>query len=66
MADDLKTAVVSALDHAKANGYLDELIALGSNLLIAEDLCLYDADLEDHDPVSLIPIIDEWRTTNGV
>jgi hypothetical protein len=66
MADDLKTTVFEALNNAKENGSLDELIGLGSNLLIAEDLVMYDADLEEHDPVTLIPIIDEWRTANGV
>ena len=60
---DITTIVWRALDHALHNGYFQFLeTPVGE---IAEDLIEYDADLEDCDPVNLIPAVREWFACHG-
>lgn len=58
----LHQLVHEALDNALANGHFDKGMSLHglSNEEIAEDLVMYDADLEGYEPEELVPHIQSW------
>lgn len=61
--ESLRAAVFDALDHARDNGYLDE-VHDWEPARLAVDLGTYDAALGGLEAASLIPHIQEWRKNN--
>jgi hypothetical protein len=62
-SESLRSAVFDALDHARTNGYDDEVYDWEPARL-AVDLGTYDATLGGLEAASLIPFIQEWRKNN--
>jgi hypothetical protein len=62
-SDKLKKLVYEALDHCKANDYMD--ILGGTPQEIAGDLIAYDDDLPPTTEAELVPHIEAWKTERG-
>lgn len=59
---ELRTIVREALDNSLVNGF-DPRNGQDAEFL-AEDLCELDADLENTDPKTIIPFVQEWLVDN--
>lgn len=56
--NEIRELVFQAMDNACDNGY-DE--AQDDPLAVAIDICDCDADLENEEPETLVPYVQEWR-----